>query len=98
HGPSRSLHSLPTRRSSDLERVNYIIDKTNYYGPRGNDVHGLIFVSRVTEGRELAFKLADKGINTQFVSAEDTVEAREKAVHRLTDRKSTRLNSSHVSI
>jgi DNA or RNA helicases of superfamily II len=66
------------------ERVNYIIDKTNYYGPRGNDVHGLIFVSRVTEGRELAVKLTDKGINAQFVSAEDTVEAREKAVHRLT--------------
>lgn len=69
------------------ERVNYIIDKTNYYGPRGDNVHGLIFVSRVAEGRELAVKLTAKGINAQFVSAEDTVETREKAVRELTDGK-----------
>lgn len=66
------------------ERVNYIIEKTKYYGPRGKDVHGLIFVSRITEGQELALKLANKGILAQFVSATDTVETREKAVHRLT--------------
>ncbi|WP_119326785.1 DEAD/DEAH box helicase [Companilactobacillus musae] len=66
------------------ERVNYIIAKTNYYGPRNDAVHGLIFVSRIAEGRELAAKLTNKGITAQFVSAEDTVEAREKAVHRLT--------------
>ncbi|ATO45497.1 hypothetical protein C5L30_001982 [Companilactobacillus farciminis] len=66
------------------ERVNHLIDKTNYYGPRKDTVHGLIFVSRIAEGRELAIKLTNKGINAQFVSAEDTVEAREKAVHQLT--------------
>lgn len=67
------------------ERVDYIIDKTNYYGPQNDNVHGLIFVSRVTEGQELAVKLANRGINAQFVSAEDTVESREKAVHQLTN-------------
>lgn len=69
------------------ERVNYIIDKTNYYGPRNADVHGLIFVSRIVEGQELAVKLSNKGINAQFVSAEDTVETREQAVRKLTDGK-----------
>lgn len=69
------------------ERVDYIINKTNYYGPRNTEVHGLIFVSHVTEGRELAAKLTDKGINAQFVSAEDTVESRENAVRELTDGK-----------
>lgn len=69
------------------ERVNYIIDKTNYYGPRNADVHGLIFVSRIVEGQELAVKLSNKGINAQFVSAEDTVESREQAVRKLTDGK-----------
>lgn len=67
------------------ERVDYIIDKTHYYGPQ--DVHGLIFVSRIAEGYELAIKLTNRGINAQFVSAEDTVEAREKAVRQLTDGK-----------
>lgn len=67
------------------ERVNYIIEKTNYYGPRNDNVHGLIFVSRVTEGRELAVKLKSKNINAQFVSGEDTVQTREKAVKRLND-------------
>lgn len=69
------------------ERVNHIINKTNYYGPRNNNVHGLIFVSRVVEGHELAIKLTNKGIKAQFVSAEDTVETREKAVHQLTSGK-----------
>ena len=69
------------------ERVNYIIDKTNYYGPRNADVHGLIFVSRIVEGQELAAKLTNKGINAQFVSAKDTVETREQAVRKLTDGK-----------
>lgn len=65
------------------ERVDYIIDKTNYYGPR-NNVHGLIFVSRVEEGQELAIKLKERGISAVFVSAVDTVSAREDAVHKLT--------------
>src|SRR5699024_5196219 len=67
------------------ERVNYIIEKTKYYGPRDDDVHGLIFVSRITEGQELAIKLNDRGIKAQFVSGDDTVETREEAVRRLTD-------------
>ncbi|MFD1486236.1 DUF3427 domain-containing protein [Lacticaseibacillus baoqingensis] len=65
------------------ERVNYLIAKTYYYGPREGGVHGLIFVSRVEEGRELAEKLNARGIHAQFVSAMDTVQAREKAVKLL---------------
>lgn len=67
------------------ERVNYIIEKTKYYGPRNDDVHGLIFVSRIAEGQELAIKLNDRGIKAQFVSGNDTVETREEAVRHLTD-------------
>ncbi|GEO79633.1 helicase [Companilactobacillus mindensis DSM 14500] len=65
------------------ERVNYIVAKTEYYGPRNHDVHGLIFVSRIEEGRELANKLKERNIDTIFVSASDTVETRENAVHQL---------------
>lgn len=66
------------------ERVNHIIAKTFYYGPREGNVHGLIFVSRVEEGRELADKFKARGIHAQFVSAVDSVETREDAVDKLT--------------
>lgn len=66
------------------ERVNYIVDKTKYYGPRGENVHGLIFVSRIEEGRDLVVKLKLRGINAQFVSAVDSIDTREKAVRKLT--------------
>lgn len=64
------------------ERVDYIISKTDYYGPRRN-VHGLIFVSRVNEGQELEGKLNERGIKACFVSAKDSVESREDAVQKL---------------
>lgn len=67
------------------ERVDYIIAKAKYYGPRDDNVHGLIFVSRVEEGRELETKLNLRGIRTKFVSAIDTVQTRENAVSQLTD-------------
>lgn len=62
------------------ERVDYVIDKTNYYGPRKPDVHGLIFVSRIDEGKELAKKLCDRGIKAKFVYSKNTITEREKAV------------------
>ncbi len=67
------------------ERVDYIIEKTDYYGPREDNVHGLIFVSRIKEGRELIIKLKERGINAVFVSSEDKVETRENAVQQLID-------------
>lgn len=64
------------------ERVDYIISKTKYYGPR-NNTHGLIFVSHIAEGQELSVKLKQRGIKSCFVSAKDSVDAREKAVELL---------------
>jgi len=69
------------------ERVDYIVTKTSYYGPRADNVHGLIFVSRVEEGQELEIKLNARGIHAKFVSAVNTVEERENAVQELTDGK-----------
>lgn len=62
------------------ERVDYIVDKTNYYGPRSPNVHGLIFVSRVDEGLELATKLSEHGIKSEFVYSKSTITEREQAV------------------
>lgn len=65
------------------ERVDYVVDKTNYYGPRKPDVRGLIFVSRIDEGQELAKKLCDRGIKAKFVYSKNTISEREKAVSLL---------------
>jgi len=65
------------------ERVDHIIEKTEYYGPRNNDVHGLIFVSRIEEGRGLMNKLEERGIKAIFVSATDSIDTRENAVEQL---------------
>jgi superfamily II DNA or RNA helicase len=65
------------------ERVDYIVDKTNYYGPRRPNVHGLIFVSHIDEGKELAKKLCNRGIKAKFVYSENTITEREEAVTQL---------------
>ncbi|GKS81749.1 helicase [Ligilactobacillus pabuli] len=67
------------------ERVDYIVDKTNYYGPRQPNVHGLIFVSKIAEGIELAKKLVDRGIKAEFVYSKNSIAEREQAVRRLED-------------
>ncbi|HHR3415361.1 TPA: DUF3427 domain-containing protein [Staphylococcus aureus] len=43
------------------ERVNYIIQKTDYYGYSGEILQGLIFVSSKKEAYDLADKLSSKG-------------------------------------
>ncbi|WDF82761.1 DEAD/DEAH box helicase [Lacticaseibacillus pabuli] len=65
------------------ERVDYLLAKADYYGPRGDDVHGLIFVSRVAEGQQLAEKLRARGVGAIFVSGQDSVTTRMQAVRQL---------------
>lgn len=48
------------------ERVAHLIKKTRYYGPNQNKLHGLIFVSRIEEGQELARKLNQKGYRSIY--------------------------------
>lgn len=65
------------------ERVAHLIKKTRYYGPNQNKLHGLIFVSRIEEGQELARKLNQKGYRSEFVYSATPVTEREDAVDRL---------------
>lgn len=64
-------------------RVEYILEKTRYYGYSGNRVKGLMFVSRKEVGRELSAKLNARGLKTVFLSGEDSQEKREYAVECL---------------
>ncbi len=67
------------------ERVDYIIEKAKYYGFSGDRVKGLIFCSRMNEGRELSEKFNLRGYNTVFLCGSDSQEYREECVERLTN-------------
>nr|WP_261370395.1 DUF3427 domain-containing protein [Weissella cibaria] len=73
------------RRLVSDERVNYLLEKTNYYGYSGPKLHGLIFVSRIDEGETLVKALATRGFAARFISGKNSVEERERAVADLED-------------
>ena len=64
-------------------RVDYILDKANYYGYGGERVKGLIFCSRKEEGKELSKKFNQRGYHTIFLSGDTSQEAREAAIECL---------------
>lgn len=65
------------------ERVDYVVDKTEYYGYSGEHLQGLIFVSGVEEGKELAAKLTTRGFPSVFLGGEDSIDVREQAISKL---------------
>ncbi|XCP85059.1 DUF3427 domain-containing protein [Roseburia hominis] len=67
------------------ERVNYILEKAEYYGYCGTRVKGLIFCSRKEEGIELSKKFNQKNYRTVFLCGENSQEEREDCVERLVD-------------
>ncbi len=66
------------------ERVNHIVQKAKLYGYSGNRVKGLIFCSRIEEGKVLSTKLNAHGLRTVFLSGSDSQSVREDAFSRLT--------------
>src|SRR5207249_8351802 len=83
--PSRALHSFPTRRSSDLSRSSEGADQGTDRAVRGSDLQGKGTRSRMVGG-------------SVIVGGSSWAHARSRPRLRSRDRKSTRLNSSHVSI
>ena len=66
-------------------RVDYVIDKANYYGFSGERVKGLIFCSRKDEAKELSKKFNERGLRTEVLTGEDDQARRETVIARLTD-------------
>ena len=65
-------------------RVKYVMNQAKYYGYSGNRVKGLIFVSRIEEGRELSKKFNEAGWRTMVLTGEDDDEkVRQPAIDRL---------------
>lgn len=66
-------------------RVDYVINKANYYGFSGDRVKGLIFCSRKDEAKELSKKFNERGLRTEVLTGEDAQERRESVIARLTN-------------
>lgn len=64
-------------------RVEYIIEKTNFYGFCGDRVKGLMFCSRKDEAVELSGLLNKHGYRTVALSGDNSQEERENAIERL---------------
>src|SRR5207249_11544179 len=95
--PHTVLHSFPTRRSSDLAPLC----ERGEHGPRHGEGSFRVVWSRIWSARDGHVRVADgfdllhPVVHRQLVeSSEERIQQCDHAV----DRKSTRLNSSHVSI
>ena len=62
------------------QRVDYIIEQTNYYGYSGERVKGLMFCSSKKEAAALSERLNLRGYRTIALSGEDSQEKREDAI------------------
>src|SRR5699024_11794905 len=88
------LHCLPTRRSSDLGKVDVVLGQVKAGSPQFDLPHRL-FAGDVEDGvavRDGAAQLQQHGGLAHARLAAEKDDAAQQ------DRKSTRLNSSHVSI
>ncbi|WP_239749688.1 DEAD/DEAH box helicase [Mammaliicoccus sp. O-M53] len=65
------------------ERVKHILEKTQYYGYSGDELKGLIFVSRKDEAKDLAEKLTLHQVPSRALTGEDNSEKRQEAIEQL---------------
>ena len=65
------------------DRVNYIIERAEFYGYSGERVKGLVFCSRKEEAKELSLKFQERGYQTAVLTGEDSQEYRETCIERL---------------
>lgn len=71
-------------------RVDYVLEKAEYFGHSGERVKGLIFCSRKEEAKELSSKFNQRYkkngqlYRTEVLTGEDSQERREQIINRLT--------------
>lgn len=67
------------------KRVDYLIEKSEFYNYSGDRRKALVFCSRKREAKILADKFNERGYSSIFLSGDDSQEKRKDAVERLTD-------------
>src|SRR5690606_40107987 len=98
-----SLHSFPTRRSSDLRPTALILSNILGHIPDYEQARGIVtrLMAELPSGSYLSINDGSRGIDPVFERAQDAYNESGAAPYILRsvdeiDRKSTRLNSSHV--
>lgn len=72
------------RQLTSDKRVEYILERAEYYGFSGDRVKGLVFCSRKDEAKELSDKFNETGsYHTIMLSGDDSQQEREDAIERL---------------
>lgn len=64
-------------------RVDYILNRANFYGYSGNRPKGLVFCSSKQEAKELSKKFNERGVPSVALSGEDSQSYREECIDRL---------------
>ena len=72
------------RYLADERRVEYIIEKIQYFGHSGDRVKGLVFCSNKKEARTLSEMFNARGFKSLSLTGEDSQEKRTLAIERLT--------------
>lgn len=65
------------------KKIDYVIEKANFFGYSGDRVKGLVFCSRKEEARELSIGFNNRGFKTIALTGEDSIEKRLECVERL---------------
>ena len=66
-------------------RVDYLIEKSNFYGYSGDKRKALVFCSRKKEAEMLSEKFSERGYESTVLTGDDSQEKRRDAIDRLTD-------------
>ena len=67
------------------DRVNYLLEKSQYYGYSGDRIKALVFCSRKNEAKELAKAFNKRGHPSIVLTGDDSQQTREDAIYRLTN-------------
>lgn len=67
------------------ERVDFLLEKIDYYGHHGDTVKGLVFCSQKKEVKDLAEKFTARGLPSAYLTGDHTIEEREAVVRQLED-------------
>ncbi|MGX7025728.1 DUF3427 domain-containing protein [Vagococcus hydrophili] len=65
------------------ERIDFLINKIDYYGCSGNQAKGLVFCSRKEEAKELSLLFNQRGIPSAYLSGDDKLDVRESEIEKL---------------
>ncbi|MDR3291870.1 MAG: DEAD/DEAH box helicase [Methanobrevibacter sp.] len=71
------------------KRVDYLIQKSEFYGHSGDRIKALVFCSRKEEAKILSKKFNEWGYSTAYLTGENSQKEREEAIYRLTNDENT---------